>query len=174
MSFADFLKRRDIVAATTVFEIGLLTILGAWAFQLIGGYVPCELCLKERIPYYVGLPLALIAFVAAILKAPPAVARTLLAVVAVAFLIGAGLGVYHAGAEWGFWPGPSDCGGGSGTTTNAADLLDSLKGIHVVRCDQAAWRLPDVSWGISFAGWNALISAALCAIACAGAAYRRP
>ena len=34
-----------------------LTLIGAFMFQA-AGYQPCELCLKERIPYYLGLALA--------------------------------------------------------------------------------------------------------------------
>jgi len=36
---------------------------------------------------------------------------------------------------------------------------------HITRCDEAAWRF----LGISLAGYNALISAALAAVALAGA-----
>jgi disulfide bond formation protein DsbB len=173
MPLSAYLKRRDIMAASVVFEIALLTILGAWAFQIIGGYVPCELCLKERIPYYVGVPLALAAFMAAALKAPPTVTRTLLFLTALCFAVGVALGTYHAGAEWGWWAGPSDCGGGTGNTTSAGDLLGKLNNIHVIRCDQASWRLPNVPWGLSFAGWNAVISLVLVVIALWGGLARR-
>jgi disulfide bond formation protein DsbB len=172
MSLAATFRRRDMVAASVIFEIGLLTILGAWAFQLIGGYVPCALCLEERIPYYVGLPLALLAFLAAALKAPPAVVRGLLVLTAICFAVGGALGVYHAGAEWAWWPGPTGCGGGTGTTTSAGDLLNQLNNLHVVKCDEASWRLPNVSWGLSFAGWNAVISAALALVGLWGAFTR--
>ncbi|MEP3665226.1 MAG: disulfide bond formation protein B, partial [Roseibium sp.] len=37
---------------------GLAAIATAWGFQLVGGFVPCKLCLEQRIPYYAGLPLA--------------------------------------------------------------------------------------------------------------------
>ncbi len=46
------------VLAWGVFLLSLATILGAWGFELIGGYTPCHLCLGERIPYYVGVPIA--------------------------------------------------------------------------------------------------------------------
>ena len=34
------------------------TILGALAFEHFGGYQPCALCLMQRTPYYLGVPLA--------------------------------------------------------------------------------------------------------------------
>ena len=37
------------------------TVGTALGFQYIGGYIPCKLCLEERIPYYVGVPLMALA-----------------------------------------------------------------------------------------------------------------
>jgi disulfide bond formation protein DsbB len=146
-------------AAALAFAIGLATILGAWGFQLIGGYVPCKLCLTERIPYYAGLPLLLVAMVAA--SRTPRLSRGLSLLAAIVFLVGAGIGVYHAGAEWGWWLGPSDCGGGVAVTTSAADLLKQIQSTKVVSCTEASWRL----FGLSFAGWNAVVSFAVALLA---------
>jgi disulfide bond formation protein DsbB len=153
-------------AALVVLVLGIATIAGAWAFQIVGGYVPCALCLQERIPYYVGLPLVLIALILSPLPWP---SRALLLLAAVAFVIGAGLGVYHAGAEWGWWPGPASCGATAGPSGNAADLLKDLQHIRVVSCTEASWRFPNATWGLSFAGWNAVISAVLALVALRGA-----
>ena len=90
--------RRDILTSAFVFLVGLATILAAWGFQIIGGYVPCKLCLEERVPYYVGLPLVFVALVAALANAPAWIVRTALALTAIIFLYGAYLGTYHAGA----------------------------------------------------------------------------
>jgi hypothetical protein len=60
---------------------------------------------------------------------------------ALLFVVSAGLGAYHAGVEWGFWAGPSDCGGGSGTGAgNVGDFLNQLQNTRVVSCTEAAWR----------------------------------
>ena len=37
-------------AALLALLTGLFAILTAWAFQLIGGFSPCDLCLQERVP----------------------------------------------------------------------------------------------------------------------------
>ena len=169
---SDLLRRA--VPPAFVFVLGLATISGAWAFQLLGGYVPCKLCLEERIPYYVGLPLAAVALVAALVNGPNWLRRTALALAGLVFLYGLYLGTYHAGAEWGWWPGPSDCGAGGGLPTGSTgDLLNSLKGIRIVSCTAASWRFPPVDWGLSFAGWNAAISLAMAAVALVGAAWGR-
>ncbi len=140
---------------------GLATIAGAWGFQLIGGYVPCKLCLEQRWPYYIGLPLALAALGFVLQGKSGASTTTLLLAVAAIFAYGSGLGMYQAGAEWGFWAGPSDCGGGVSTPTSAKNLLNALSTTKVVSCTEASWRM----FGLSFAGWNALISAGLALLA---------
>lgn len=145
--------------------IGFVTIATAWGFQLIGGYVPCKLCLEQRIPYYVALPLVVLALISSMSQKGGTIARTLLFLGAVAMIYGAGLGIYQAGAEWGFWPGPADCGGGAAAPTDAKNLLGALKKTRVVSCTEASWRM----MGLSFAGWNAVASAGLALIGLWGA-----
>src|SRR5436309_2707716 len=160
------LFRREWFAPAAVFVVGLAAIGGAWGFQLIGGYVPCKLCLEQRVAYYVGLPVALAALLAALAGAKPTVVRTLLIIAGLIFATGIYLGAYQAGAEWKLWAGPSDCGAtGAGPTQSTGDLLNQLKNIHVVSCTEASWRF----LFLSFAGWNAVVSALLLAIAIWGA-----
>jgi disulfide bond formation protein DsbB len=75
----------------------------------------------------------------------------------------AGIALYHAGVEWQFWQGPTTCSGNAPVAVG--DIMSALKTAHVPRCDEAAWRL----FGLSMAGWNALIALALAAIAALGA-----
>ncbi len=161
------------LSALVVTLLSAATIAAAWAFELIGGYVPCALCLEERIPYYLGVPVALAALLAAWFVAPARLARLLLLLAALIFAWGAYLGIYHAGAEWGFWQGPADCGAGAAPpTTSAADILSQMEGIRIVSCTEASWRFP-AGWGLSFAGWNAAISVLLAAVALWGAARKQ-
>ncbi len=125
------------------------------------GYAPCKLCLTERLPYYAAVPLGLVA-----LLTPVPLARVALGLAALALLYGAGIGVYHAGAEWGFWPGPADCGGGTGADPgDVGDFLNALQATKVVDCSVAALRIV----GISLAGWNAVVAGALAVVAGAAA-----
>ncbi|MBG6174702.1 disulfide bond formation protein DsbB [Labrenzia sp. EL_208] len=137
---------------------GLVVIATAWGFQLIGGYVPCKLCLEQRIPYYAGLPLTALALILLSQQRNRLAMLTLLAAAAI-FAYGAGLGVYQAGAEWQFWDGPNDCGGGSAAPASASNMLQALQSTRVVSCTEASWRM----LGLSFAGWNAVASAGLAA-----------
>lgn len=159
-------------AAVTVFLASSVTILAALAFEHLGGYAPCPLCLQQRYAYYAAIPLAGAA-VLAFRQAHLGAGLLLLAVCGLAYLINAGLGVYHAGVEWEFWQGPASCAGGSaGIITDASELFKRLDTLSAPPCDKPSWRF----LGISFAGYNALISAALAGIALLGilGAVREP
>ncbi|HML14359.1 MAG TPA: disulfide bond formation protein B [Xanthobacteraceae bacterium] len=147
-------------AALAIAAVGAATLLGAWYFQYVLHYQPCPLCLDQRIPYYVGIPLALVLALAAKFQAPRPVLIVGFAALTLAMAIGAGLAAYHAGVEWHLWPGPQECSGDP-NFGRAGSLIDQLNTVIVVRCDEAAWRL----FGLSLAGYNAAISAALACVA---------
>jgi len=153
---------RPSVALALLLTVAMAAvILSALGFQYVGGYIPCALCLLQRWPYYVGVPIAALAVVSSALGLPPMVTRTLFALAAVAMLIGAGLGVYHAGVEWKFWEGPASCSTSvNAVTQNAGNLLDDLNTQHGPSCTDATLRV----LGLSFAGWNVLCSLVLAAI----------
>jgi disulfide bond formation protein DsbB len=158
-------------AAAVVFAVATVTILGAWFFQLVLGLAPCPLCLEQRIAYYVSIPLAAaVWFTAGRLGAPSArVAAAGLGIIALAMLLNAGLGFYHAGIEWKWWLGPQECSGTLDPLAPGGDLFDNLRkgDFSVVRCDEAAWRDP---FGLlSLAGYNVLISLGLAITAARGA-----
>lgn len=141
------------------------TVGSALGFEHIGGYIPCALCLLERDPYYYGIPMGILAAGANVMNLPAWVTRLLFVIIGVMMLIGAGMGVYHSGVEWGFWPGPTACGGSSAVTTNAGNLLGDLNAVHGPSCADAALRV----LGLSFAGWNVVASVFLAAVAFIGA-----
>ncbi|HXL64661.1 MAG TPA: disulfide bond formation protein B [Xanthobacteraceae bacterium] len=168
-TWSEYLRRNPAaIAALAIFAVSLATLLGAWFFQFVLKLPPCPLCLEQRIPYYVVIPLSLLVAVAALLHAPRSVVAAGYAAVLIAMLCSAALGAYHAGVEWHFWAGPTDCSGPMTDFTAQGPLLDQLRSIRVVRCDEAAWRF----LGISLAGYNVLISLALAAVAASGLALR--
>jgi disulfide bond formation protein DsbB len=152
------------VAALAVAIAGGATIAGAWGLELIAGLEPCPLCLQQRWPYYTGVPLAIAALALGRAGRTHA-AGVALAALAAIMAVGAGLGVHHAGIEWGLWEGPSACSGGGTIPRDASGLLESLGEGRIPSCSEASWRL----FGLSLAGYNALIAAALALIAASGA-----
>jgi disulfide bond formation protein DsbB len=161
MSLSAIRKSPAAIAGVLVAAGAAATILGAFYFQYVVGLPPCPMCLEERIPHYVVIPLGLIVAIAALCGAPRNVVRVGLGAIAIAMLILVGMSVFHAGVEWKFWPGPTDCTGPVDSLGGVGDLMKRMNATKVIRCDEAAWTL----FGISLAGYNALISLALAAIA---------
>ncbi|MBA3448437.1 MAG: disulfide bond formation protein B [Pseudaminobacter sp.] len=142
------------------------TVGAALGFEHIGGYLPCKLCLEQRLPYYAGVPLMAFAALSSTLHWPAAMTRGLLMIGGLLMLYSLHLGVFHAGVEWAWWAGPTDCGavaapaeGGSG------GVLDAINTVIPPSCDKAALRV----LGLSFAGWNAIASLVLAIVAFRGA-----
>ncbi|MBR0756223.1 disulfide bond formation protein B [Bradyrhizobium jicamae] len=150
-----------LTSAAAVALIAAATLAAAWFFQLVLEILPCPLCLEQRYAYYLAVPLGAVVAFAAAKGAPRPVLLAGLAILALAALANAALGTYHAGVEWGFWPGPTDCSGPIVDFGKAGSLLDQLDKVKVVRCDEVQWRF----LGISLAGYNVLISLVMAAIA---------
>ncbi len=157
-------------AALAVFALAGATLAGAWYFQLVVGLPPCPLCLQERIPYHVVIPLSLLMAIAAVVRAPAKLLTVGFIAIMVAMLCNAVIGSYHAGVEWHLWAGPADCTGPLTDFNTGGSLLDQLHSVKIVRCDEAAWRF----LGISLAGYNVLISLVLAAIAGIGLLAHKP
>jgi disulfide bond formation protein DsbB len=159
--------RLAVAAAILVAAGGAAAILGAYFFQYVIGLPPCPLCLEQRIAYYVTVPLAVTLAIAAGRGAPHRLIAAGLAVVALALLFNSALALFHAGVEWKWWPGPQECSGPLGDLTAGGDLLNQLRSVNIVRCDEAPWR--DPLGLLSLAGYNVLISLALAIAAARGA-----
>jgi disulfide bond formation protein DsbB len=103
------------------------------------------MCYWQRWPHGAAILLAIIA-----LMSPLRAGRTRLIVLLAALLIAisGAIGVFHAGVEYGWWEGITTC------TTNGASSLEDILKVPLVRCDQVQWSL----FGLSLAGWNAIIS----------------
>lgn len=152
-------------AAFAAAAIMFAALCGAWYFQYVLKYVPCPLCYQQHIPYYFAIPLGLLLGAFALYGGGKLLVRYGLCLLALVLLVSAGMGVYHAGVEWGWWQGPTSCAVGAPSTAPIGNILDSIRSIRAVPCNEAAWRL----FGISLAGYNALVSALAAVIALMGA-----
>ncbi|MBU3887716.1 MULTISPECIES: disulfide bond formation protein B [Methylosinus] len=146
-------------AALVVLGVAVATIGGAWIFEAMG-FAPCELCLKQRIPYYAGIPLAAFAAIA-LQRGGEGAARIALALLGLLFAAGTALALYHSGVELKLFPGPSECTGALSKAGSFDDFRSSLDKMKVVSCDRPALRI----FALTLSNWNVLISAALAAIA---------
>lgn len=121
-------------------------LLGALGFQYLGGLPPCKLCIWQRWPHLAAVILGLGALYPAMRWVPWAGA--------LAALTTAGVGVYHAGVEQGWWEGPDTCTSGSVDGLSTGDLMNRILTAPLVRCDEIPWEF----LGLSLAGWNAVIA----------------
>ena len=154
-----------------VLALGMGTTVGmAIGFEKIGGYIPCMLCLQQRVPYYVGIPLMAVTLVLAILRFPRIATRGLLLAGGLLMVYSFYLASFHAGVEWGLWAGPHDCGVvvAPETAAGGSGILDAINTVIPPSCDRAALRV----FGLSFAGWNAVASFLLSTVAFRGAFVR--
>jgi disulfide bond formation protein DsbB len=153
---------RPLVAAAAAIAVGgAAAIVGAWIFQFGFGLKPCPLCLEQRYAYYFAIPLAVMVLLGDQVGAKRKVLIVALLAIAAGMLWNSGLGVYHAGIEWKWWPGPQECSGTLGDLRSGGPLVNQIQNMSVVRCDEAAWRF----LGLSLAGYNVLISLTLAVIA---------
>src|SRR3982075_2359763 len=129
-----------LTAALAIAVVAAATLAGAWFFQMVLDIRPCPLCLEQRYAYYLAIPLGALVALAAARDAPRAVLVAGLAILAAAALGNAWLGAYHAGVEWHFWQGPTDCTGTIGDLGSAGSPLERLDTVKVIRCDEVPWR----------------------------------
>ncbi len=120
---------------------------GALAFQYIGGLQPCEMCMWQRLALLAVLGLGLLAWVMRSL-------RPLVALAALALLVDAGIGAFHAGVEQHWWQGITRCSAPI-VAGSSSEMLSQILAQPLIRCDAIPWSL----FGLSMAGWNAVIAA---------------
>ncbi len=125
-------------------------LLGAWGFQHIGGLAPCKMCIWQRYPHVAAVVIGALALMLPKLNPLPLIG-------ALAAMITAGIGFFHAGVEQGWWEGPSTCTSGDIGGLSAEELMNQIMAAPLVRCDEIPWDM----FGLSMAGWNAAISAVL-------------
>ena len=81
----------------------------AHAFETFGGLAPCILCLQQRTVYWAAMAIAAAGVAARYTPVKMRADRLFLAALAIVFLVGMGIAIRQAGAEWKWWPGPAAC-----------------------------------------------------------------
>ena len=117
---------------------------GALGSQYIGGLYPCEMCYWQRWPHEAAIAMSILAFFL-----QPSARIILIVLAAGAVIVSGGIGIFHAGVEYGWWEGLTTC-----SNTALGRSLADIMSAPLVRCDVAQWTFA----GISLAGYNALFS----------------
>lgn len=140
---SDFAKARLLALL-----VPLALIAGALGSQFIGGLYPCEMCHWQRWPHYTAIALAALAF----LLPARSLQRAFVLLATIAIAVSGAIGVFHAGVEYGWWEGITQCS--TGLSSASGDTLADIWSTPAIRCDVAQWSL----FGISLAGFNAIFS----------------
>lgn len=131
-------------ARLTALLLPLMLIGGALISEYQFGLYPCEMCHWQRWPHYAAIGVALCAFV----LPGTGLRHGLVTIAALLIAMSGGIGIFHAGVEYGWWEGLTSC------SISGPASLDDIFNTPMVRCDVAQWSL----LGVSLAGYNALIS----------------
>ena len=122
----------------------------AHAFQRFGGLQPCPLCLDQRNWHWAVVGVSALSF--GVLRFKHGLARWIAALVGLVFVGSMGMGLYHVAVEQ-HWVAAT-CDARIDTNNLAFDLDAPL---IVPKCDEIAWQM----FGISMAGYNAIVSGLL-------------
>ncbi|WP_129793434.1 disulfide bond formation protein B [Sphingosinicella sp. CPCC 101087] len=145
--------RADSLALARILSLVVPAALlaGAFGFERLGGLFPCEMCWWQRWAHMAALAFALVALAAS--RRLAGAGRPFVRLAALAILASGLIGGYHAGVEAGLFEGLTQCTA-IGTGGTAQDMLKQIMAAPMVRCDQVPWQM----WGVSMAGWNAILS----------------
>ena len=128
--------------------ISLFSIASALFAEYILDLQPCELCLKQRHPYYFFI-LILVFF----LFIPKIYKSYIFLLIQLGSVYGIFYSVWHVGVENNLIEGPSGCSSGLSLTKNTADLMEQILSKQVVSCDEIIWSI----FGLSAASINTLV-----------------
>ncbi len=142
------LSAPEKAARWIVLVVPAALLLGAYVSEYGFALYPCEMCWWQRYPHFAAVALAALAF-----AVRPA--RLWIALAALAILVSAAVGGFHAGVEYKWWQGITNCAR-IVPTAPGANPLEAIMNTPMISCDEAQWRL----FGISLAGYNFLISLA--------------
>lgn len=151
-------------------RLGIVAVLGSGAllggalyFQYGMGLAPCEMCHWQRWPHIAAIVAGVLALAS---FAWPRLALVFVLIAITALVATSALGVFHVGVEYHWWEGPQACSGNIPRGLTSEQLKKYLFGARMIRCDETVWSL----WGISMAGWNAILSAVLAFVLASGVA----
>ena len=134
-------------------------LAAAHVFENVFNFAPCPLCLRQREIYWAVVAMTVTALVLWQIRQNPRFVLAFNIMLGLVFLTGAVVAGYHAGVEYGLWPPPTGClGEAFDMATFDPNRLNEPQA--VASCLDDPWK---GQYGLSMAGWNAIISLALAA-----------
>ena len=133
---------------TGIFLISFIALISAYFIEYILGHQPCNLCVYERIPYFLAILIVLINYKYNKLE------KYLIFLLAIIFLIATILSLYHLGIEQGFIKESLLCNLEKGA--NIVDKDEILKQLQQksISCKDVTFKI----FGLSLTNYNIIIS----------------
>ena len=133
---------------TGIFLISFIALISAYFIEYILGHQPCNLCVYERIPYFLAILIVLINYKYNKLE------KYLILSLAIIFLIATILSLYHLGIEKGFIEESLLCDLEKGA--NIVDKDEILKQLQQksISCKDVTFKV----FGLSLTNYNIIIS----------------
>ena len=133
---------------TVIFLISFIALVSAYFIEYILGHQPCNLCLYERIPYFLAILIVLINYKYNKLE------KYIILSLAIIFLIATILSLYHLGIEQGFIQESLLCDLKKGA--NILDKDEILKQLQQknISCKDVTFKI----FGLSLTNYNIIIS----------------
>ncbi len=132
---------------TGIFLISFIALISAYFIEYILGHQPCNLCVYERIPYFLAILIVLINYKYNNLE------KYLILSLAIIFLIATILSLYHLGIEQGFIQESLLCDLKKGA--NIVDKDEILKQLQQksISCKDVTFKI----FGLSLTSFNIII-----------------
>ena len=144
-------------------------LAAAHAFERFAYFLPCQLCLRQREVYWAAIAMAATGLILWNIRQNRRFLVAFNVMLALVFLTGAVVAVFHAGVEWRWWPAPTGCVDGAVHVMNV-DIGAIDERTATASCLDAPWRM----LGLSMAGWNALVSLGLALVSFRAATFALP
>jgi len=131
-----------------IFLICLTSIISAYFIEYVLGHQPCNLCLIERIPYWLGIILIILNFTFRCKE------QFIIILLILVFSFSSIISFYHFGIEQGFFEESAVCG--SNSISNLLSKEEILKELQIknVSCKDVTFRI----FGFSLTAFNIIIS----------------
>ena len=130
-----------------ILVISIIALFFAFIVEYVLGHQPCNLCLFERVPYALSILIIIFYFKKNFKK------KNLTIILAIFFIIGTFLSIYHLGIEQGIFKESFVCSASDDLNLNKEQLLQKLQKMSI-SCKNVTFRI----FGFSLTTYNLVLS----------------
>ena len=141
-------KLQNKIALNFILYFSIFSISFAYYVEFFLGHMPCNLCLLERVPYFLSI------FIITILLIVKKYEKFILFILGIIFLFATVLSIYHVGIENGFIEESPICGVRSGLNILDKELLLEELKKSTISCKNVTFSI----LGLSLATINIFVS----------------